>query len=227
MKLTVIIPVYNEASTIEEVIRRVRSVSRPGMEIEIVAVDDASTDGTLAILESVEQITLLRHPANRGKGAAIRTGLSAATGDAVIIQDADLEYDPQDYRSILAPMEEGNADVVYGSRILGGNPHSYLRFYYGGRLLTLIFNLLFSTRLTDLTTCYKAFRRERIESLDLRCTRFEFCPEVTALLAVRGVPIKEVPIAYHPRSLEEGKKIRWHDGVQAVWTMLSVRLGRR
>ncbi len=227
MKLTVIIPVYNEASTIGEVIRRVRSVAGPGMEIDIVAVDDASTDGTHAILESLDGVTILRHPVNKGKGAAIRTGLSAATGEAVIIQDADLEYDPADYRSVLRPMEEGRADVVYGSRIMGGNRHSYLRFYYGGRMLTSMFNLLYSTRLTDLTTCYKAFRRETIASLDLRCERFEFCPEVTARLALKGVTILEVPIAYRPRSIEEGKKIRWHDGVQAMWTMLSLRIGHR
>jgi glycosyltransferase involved in cell wall biosynthesis len=224
LKLTVIIPVYNEARTIGEVIRRVRSAAIAGVETEIVVVDDASSDATLAILEGIEGLTIRRHPVNRGKGASIRTGLSAATGDAVIIQDADLEYDPCDYEAILRPILNGGAEAVYGSRILGRNPHSYLRYYYGGRLLTVLFNLLYATRLTDLTTCYKAFRRETIASLDLRCARFEFCPEVTARLALRRIPILEVPISYRPRSIGEGKKIRWHDGLQAIWTMLALRM---
>ncbi len=225
MRLSVIIPVYNEAATLAEVLRRVREAGTSDLEVEIIAVDDASTDASSRVLElaATEGIKVIRHARNQGKGAAIRTGLAAATGDAVIIQDADLEYDPRDYAAIIAPMRAGRVDVVYGSRILGGNSYSYRRFYYGGRFLTLLFNLLYGGSLTDLTTCYKAFRRQTIVSLPLKCTRFEFCPEVTARLARRGVLICEVPIRYRPRSLQEGKKIRWHDGLQAIWTLLALR----
>lgn len=225
MKLSAIIPAYNEASTIEEILKRVAAVAGSGVEIEMVVVDDASTDGTREVLRSLDLpgLRVLRHESNQGKGAAIRTGLGAATGEVVIIQDADLEYDPEDYRAILAPMKEHGAPVVYGSRILGRNPHSYLRYYYGGRLLTRVFNVLFRTRLTDLNTCYKAFRREVLASIPLRGDGFEFCTEVTARLVRQGVPIVEVPIAYHPRSLEQGKKIRWTDGLKAVYMMLRLR----
>jgi len=232
VKLSVLIPVFNEAATLPEILRRVSLASRPGLQLEIIVVDDGSTDGTAAILSELREtggldggLILLRHAANQGKGAAIRTALAAASGDAVIVQDADLEYEPGDYHRIVAAMT-GDAPVVYGSRILGNNPHSYLRYYYGGRALTVVFNLLYGTRLTDLTTCYKAFRRETIRSLPLTSRGFEFCPEVTALLARRGVPIREVPVAYHPRSLAAGKKIRWHDGARAVWTMLRLRWHR-
>ena len=225
MRLSVIIPVYNEASTLAEVLRRVKEAGTSDLVIEIVAVDDASTDDSPRLLElaAADGVKVIRHARNQGKGAAIRSGLAEATGDAVIIQDADLEYDPRDYEAIIAPMRDGNAEVVYGSRILGNNSYSYRRFYYGGRFLTLLFNLLYGGHLTDLTTCYKAFRRQTIASLPLRCTRFEFCPEVTARLARRGIPIREVPIRYRPRSLQEGKKIRWHDGLQAIWTLIALR----
>ena len=225
MRLSVIVPVYNEAHTLAEVLRRVREAATPDLELEIIAVDDASTDDSPRILDlaATHGVKVLRHAGNKGKGAAIRTGLAAATGEAVIIQDADLEYDPRDYEAIIAPMRAGHADVVYGSRILGGNSYSYRRFYYGGRFLTLLFNLLYGGSLTDLTTCYKAFRTRTITSLPLTCTRFEFCPEVTARLALSRVPIKEVPIRYQPRSLREGKKIRWHDGLQAIWTLIVLR----
>ncbi len=223
MKVSVIIPTYNEASTIGEVLRAVRAVVGPGLAIEIVVVDDASNDGTPAILEAEAGIKRLRHRRNRGKGAAIRTGLSAVTGEVVIIQDADLEYDPRDYPALVAPIRNGEAAVVYGSRILGRNPHSYLRYYYGGCFLTSVFNLLYGARLTDLNTCYKAFRKETILGVGLTGSGFEFCPEVSARLALQGVMIREVPIRYRPRSIAEGKKIRWHDGLRALWTMLSIR----
>ncbi len=201
-----------------------RAAGGPDLVIEVVVVDDGSTDGTADRVRECDApgTTLLRHDANRGKGAAIRTGLAAVSGDAVIIQDADLEYDPADYRPIVQALKAG-APAVYGSRILGRNPSSYLRYYYGGRILTLVFNLLYGARLTDLTTCYKAFPRAVIASLPLASRRFEFCAEVSALLARTGHPIVEVPIGYRPRSLAQGKKIRWHDGLQAVGTLLALR----
>ncbi len=224
MRLSVIIPVFNEAATIEEVLRRVRAAAAPGRPVEIVVVDDGSTDDTSARLDRCAgpDMTVLRHATNRGKGAAIRTALGAVTGDAVIVQDADLEYDPRDFDALVAPLERGEARVVYGSRIMGRNPHSYLRYYYGGRLLTEIFNLLYGTRLTDLTTCYKAFARDVLAGLPLTCERFEFCPEVTARVVRRGITIREVPISYAPRSMVEGKKIRWTDGFEAIRIMLAL-----
>ena len=228
MKLSIIVPVYNEVRTVAEVLRRVRGAGVRDGELEILVVDDGSTDGTGDVLraESSPGTRVLRHRANRGKGAAIRTALGAATGDAVIIQDADLEYDPSDYSKLVDPIRRGEAPAVYGSRILGGNSYSYLRYYYGGRLLTLLFNLLYGTRLTDLSTCYKAFRRDVIASVPLRCEGFEFCPEVTARLVRRGVKIVEVPIAYRPRTIDEGKKIRWRDGLRAIQVMLAIRAER-
>jgi glycosyltransferase involved in cell wall biosynthesis len=173
----------------------------------------------------VPPVTLLRHAANRGKGAAIRTALPRVGGDAVIVQDADLEYDPVDLARIAGRLGAGDR-VVYGSRIMGRNPHSYRRYYWGGRLLTAAFNLLYGTRLTDVTTCYKGFARQAIDAVPLRSRRFEFCIEVTALMTRRGETIVEIPIAYHPRSMDEGKKIRWHDGVRALWVMLRLRVAR-
>jgi len=234
VKLSVLVPVFNEAATIEEIIRRVRAVASPDLPIEIIVVDDASTDDTGRIIEEAAaaaagrgDLVALHHQTNLGKGAAVRTALARATGDIVIIQDADLEYDPADYHGMVAAMQAGGAPVVYGSRILGNNPHSYRRYYYGGRLLTAVFNLLYGSRLTDLTTCYKSFRRETIASLPLTSVGFEFCPEVTARLVTRGIPIVEVPVSYHPRSIEDGKKIRWHDGLRALWTMLRLRWRHR
>jgi len=225
VKLSVIVPAYDEAGTIADVVRRVRAQEKDGLSLEVIVVDDGSTDGTsLAVAAIVPPVTLLRHPGNRGKGAAIRTALDRATGDAVIVQDADLEYDPADLSRIAGRLGAGER-VVYGSRIMGNNPHSYLRYYWGGRLLTGAFNLLYGTRLTDVTTCYKGFARDAILAADLRSSRFEFCIEVTALMARRGERIVEIPIAYNPRSMSQGKKIRWHDGVRALWTMIRLRVG--
>jgi glycosyltransferase involved in cell wall biosynthesis len=223
LRLSVVIPVYNEAGTILPLISRVRAQGTAALQIELLVVDDGSTDGTGALLESAAagETILIRQPRNGGKGAAIRAALPRATGDLVIIQDADLEYDPADYARLVAAARQ--APVVYGSRILGSNPHSYLRYYYGGRLVTAVFNLLYGRRLTDLTTCYKLFRRDLLVSLPLRCDGFEFCAEVTALLARRGVAIREEPISYRPRSLQEGKKIRWRDGLVAIATLIRLR----
>ena len=223
MKLSVIVPAYDEAGTIADVVRRVRAQESRDLSLEVVVVDDGSTDGTsAAALSIVPAVTLLRHPENRGKGAAIRTALKSVTGDAVIVQDADLEYDPVDLGRIAARLAAGDR-VVYGSRILGENPHSYLRYYWGGRFLTAAFNLLYGTRLTDVTTCYKGFARDALAGVPLASRRFEFCIEVTALMARRGETIVEIPIAYHPRSMSEGKKIRWHDGLKALGAMLRYR----
>jgi glycosyltransferase involved in cell wall biosynthesis len=223
MKLSVIIPVYNERATIEEILKRVLAVE---MDLEVVVVDDASTDGTREYLQSLSplQIKILLHPQNRGKGAAIRTGLSQAGGEAVIIQDADLEYDPQDYHKLLAPIIQGKAEVVYGSRFLdAGNPRRGRFHYWGNRTLTWFTNLLYGGKLTDEATCYKVVKMELLRSLDLRCERFEFCPEVTAKILRKKIPITEVPITYFPRSFAEGKKIRLQDGFEALFTLLRYR----
>ena len=217
-------PVFNEERTAAEMIRRVRDVP---LDIELIVVDDGSTDATPAVLARTPGIDrLLVHPKNRGKGAAIRTGLAHATGDTVVVQDADLEYDPQDFLPMIEAMEKENTRVVYGSRILGHNPMSRPSFYFGGRLLSILTNVLYGTRITDEPTCYKMFRREVVEGLDLRCEGFEFCPEVTAKVARKGYRIVEVPIRYAPRDIREGKKIRWRDGLTAIQTLVRLRFRR-
>jgi len=223
MKLSVIMPVYNEAGTVAEIIRRVLAAP---VQKELIIVDDGSTDGTREILRRLpsDVATILYHECNQGKGAAIRTGLEHATGQLVLIQDADLEYDPNDYPALLRPALEGTAQVVYGSRVLRpDNPYSHLRFYLGGRLLSVIANLLYGIRITDEPTGYKLFRRELLKSLNLQCRGFEFCPEVTAKVARRGIPIHEVPIRYVPRTIDEGKKISWRDGLYAIWILVKYR----
>jgi glycosyltransferase involved in cell wall biosynthesis len=220
LSLSVVIPVYNERDTIQEALRRVRAL--PGA-VEIVVVDDCSTDGCGELLESEPGLVLVRHPENRGKGAAIRSALERVTGDVVAIQDADLEYDPQDLLRLMEPIALGKARVVYGSRFLRGRPQMELPNYVCNRLLAWTANLLFGVRITDEATCYKVFDRELLSSIPLRCTRFEFCPEVTAKVCKRGERIVELPIAYHPRSYDSGKKIRWWDGVSALWTLVKYR----
>ncbi len=229
MKTTVIIPVYNEANTLTSCIGAVYD-RNPGRDLEVIVVDDGSTDATSALVKDIRRpsLRIFRHEKNLGKGAAIRTGLAAATGDIVLIQDADLEYDPADYSILLKPFSDGSLQVVYGSRSLkAGNFPSYGRFYWGGRFLSWLTNLLFGSSITDEPTCYKAFRTELLRSLDLRCDGFEFCPEVTGKILRRGIRIHEVPISYRPRSIEEGKKIRWHDGLLAIWTLLRIRCSRK
>ena len=229
MKLTVIIPAHNEEATLAEIIGRVRSTH---LAHEIIVVDDGSTDGSPAILAQLQHheappLKIFRHAQNRGKGAAIRTGLAAAGGDLVLVQDADLEYDPADYPTLLAPFEDPAVAVVYGSRNLRRNPKSTLAFYWGGRLLSLITNLLYGSHITDEATGYKVIKTELLHEIGLETDGFEFCPEVTAKLLQRGVLIHEVPISYHPRSWEEGKKIQWHDGLIAVWMLLKYRFFQR
>ena len=225
MKLSVIIPVFNEAATVARVIREVREKNR-GRELELILVDDGSSDETLEEIRSVgdREIKLLRHERNIGKGAAIRTGLEAVTGEAVIIQDADLEYDPGDYAKLLAEYEAG-APVVYGVRTLEpGQVIGHRLFYYGGYLVTLLTRWLYWCDLHDEPTCYKLFKTDVLKSIPLKCKRFEFCPEVTAKLIKRGIRIAEAPIRYRPRRMHEGKKIRWRDGVEAVWTLFKYRV---
>lgn len=228
MKLSVIMPVYNEAATIAESVGRVAAAQVP-IPKELIIVDDGSTDGTRELLSRIQPdvATVLFHERNLGKGAAIRTALEHVSGEIVIIQDADLEYDPADYPALIRPILDGTAQVVYGSRVLkAGNPYSYLRFYLGGRLLSWIANLLYGIRITDEPTCYKVFRRDLLKGLDLECRGFEFCPEVTAKVARRGIPIYEVPIHYRPRSTREGKKICWKDGLYAIWILVKYRFSR-
>lgn len=224
VRVSVIIPVYNEVRTIEELVSRVLVVP---LEKEIIIVDDGSVDGTRERLEKisqVENVNVFYHDRNYGKGAALRTGFTHVTGDIVIIQDADLEYDPREYPVLLEPILDGRADVVYGSRFLGG-PHRVLFFwhYVGNRFLTLVSNALSNLNLSDMETCYKVFRSEVIKGIILRSNRFGFEPEFTIKVAKNGFRIYEVPISYSGRDYSEGKKITWKDGIVAIFTMLWFR----
>jgi glycosyltransferase involved in cell wall biosynthesis len=243
VKLSIIMPVYNEQATLEEIVSRVRAVdltinadgSNPifagplTLAREIVIVDDGSTDGTRAILdrwraEAPPDMCIVFHAQNGGKGAALRTGFQHASGDVLIIQDADLEYDPRDYVKLLEPLLEGRAPVVYGSRFLGG-PRAAMSLSHtvGNKGITLATNLLFGTALSDMETCYKCFRRDVIEGMPLRSRRFEIEPELTAKILRRGYSIFEVPISYNGRAFHEGKKLSWRDGFIALWTLTKYR----
>ncbi len=224
MKLTVLIPIYNEVDTLREILKRVKDTQ---LADEILLVDDGSTDGTreiLAELDGQDGVRVILHEYNQGKGAAVRTGIKHASGDVLLIQDADLEYDPRDYPRLLQPIEEGLADVVYGSRFLGA-PRRVAMFWHmvANKLLTLMTNILYDTILTDMETGYKVFRREVLEGIKLRANRFDFEPEFTAKILKRGVRIFEVPIAFNPRDYSEGKKIGLSDAFAAVWALLKYR----
>lgn len=242
MKLSIIIPVYNEKDTVLELIDRTEAVP---VEKEIVVVDDGSFDGTRDLLTgrygNDPSVKLLFHEKNKGKGSAIRTGIAAVTGDIVIVQDADLEYDPQDFLPILKKFGEPGVEVVYGTRFEGvsrldfirkwfqnrffGAHHEIKRFhlFFGIQFLNILANVLYGAGITDEATCYKAFRRPVLAKIPLHCTGFEFCPEVTAKVRKAGHKIHEVPISYHPRSTQEGKKLNWRHGVEAIWTLLKYR----
>jgi glycosyltransferase involved in cell wall biosynthesis len=227
--VSVIVPVYNEAQTVRELLKRVRAVDLgPGVEREIIAVDDASTDGTLESLRAEEaadpQTYVIAHPQNRGKGAAVRTGLAAARGDIIIIQDADLEYDPRDYPVLLRPILEGRGKVVYGSRFLGEHKAMYFWHTVGNKSLTLVTNILFDTTLTDMETCYKVFTADVARTLRLTSERWGIDPEITAKILKQGHRIYEVPIAYNGREFWEGKKISWKDGFHVLFTLLRYRV---
>jgi dolichol-phosphate mannosyltransferase len=229
VKLSVLIPAHNEEATIEEVLERVLAVDLGPTEIEVVVVDDGSTDGTVDLLRSYRdhpRVKVCEHPRNRGKGAAIRTGLSWVTGDMVLIQDADLEYYPGDYPRLVQPIIRDEADVVYGSRFLGTVENMAFANLVANKVLAWTATLLFAKTVTDEATCYKLFKTEILRSFDLECERFEFCPEVTAKTLRRGYRLLEVPIRYRARTVEAGKKIRATDGLEALWTLIKYRFKR-
>ena len=220
MKLSVIIPAYNEINTIGEVLDRVRSIE---IDKEIIIADDCSTDGTREFLRSQSDVTLVENECNLGKGASIRKAIERVTGDIVLIQDADLEYDPRDYQELIQPIIDDRADMVYGTRFAGRRPRMRLANYIANKVFAFLATVLYRTKVTDEATCYKAFKADVLKSLDLRCRRFEFCPEVTARLLKHGYRYTEVPIRYEARTHAQGKKITWWDGVVCIWTLVKYR----
>ena len=225
-KLSVVVPVYNERNTLVEILRRMRQVRLPeGIDREIIVVDDGSSDGTREVLKQLGDSTVrvVLHPHNRGKGAAVRTGFAHATGDYVLVQDADLEYDPDDWPKLLNPVLRGKARVVYGSRFTGERRNMLFLHWVGNRFLSLVTNVLYNTTLSDMETCYKLIDRALIDELDLRADKFDIEPEITAKILKRKVRIYEVPISYTGREFDEGKKITWRDGFSALTTLVKYR----
>ena len=227
MKISIVIPVYNEFQRLTQVLERVQAAPMPeGCTKEILLVDDGSTDGTTELVDgfqSPDQVVVHHSIVNFGKGAAVRIGIAKATGDVILIQDGDMEYDPNEYPSILEPIVKGEAAVVYGSRFKNNPKGMKWANWFANKVLTHTSNILYNARITDEATAYKAFRADVIKGIKLRCLRFEFCPEVTAKVRRLGHVIHEVPISYQARGLEEGKKIRWHDGFHAIWTLVRYR----
>lgn len=236
MKLSIIIPAYNEEKTIKRLISIVKKVNTKEIKKEIIVVDDGSRDNTVNILKKIKDIRLIQHKRNQGKGAAVRTGIKYSTGDIIIVQDADLEYDPNDYYKLIKPIIDKKTSVVYGSRFLSRlqreknirflkakHKRAYFMAYLGGRFLTFLANLLYNGKISDEPTCYKVFKANVLKGINLKCKKFEFCPEVTAKILKKRYKILEIPISYKPRTFEEGKKINWKDGVQAIWTLIKYR----
>ncbi|MBI4800135.1 MAG: glycosyltransferase family 2 protein [Desulfarculus sp.] len=237
MLLSIVMPVYNEENFLREIVARVQAVDLGGMERELVIVDDCSRDASPQILATMEGQTSInpqakpferpirveRHGVNQGKGAALRTGFALAQGDLVLIQDADLEYDPEDYPKLLAPVQKGKAQVVYGSRFTGERRIMFFHHWVGNKFLTLITNILYNTTLSDMETCYKLFTRQALAGLVIKSDRFNFEPEITAKILKKGIRIYEVPISYTGREFDEGKKITWRDGVVALWALVKFR----
>ncbi len=223
MKLSVIIPVYNEVTTLKKILDKVEAVD---LNKEIILVDDSSSDGSTKLLKDLQKehgYKVVYHKENQGKGAALRSGFEHATGDYVIVQDADLEYEPQEYHVLLKELEKSDAEVVYGSRFMGNYRDMATAHYWGNRFLTFLTNLLFGVKLTDMETCYKLVPRDLLQSIRIRSNRFNFEPEITAKILKSGYKIKEVPISYSGRQFSEGKKITWRDGIIAVWTLVKYR----
>jgi len=222
--LSVVMPAYNEKRTILEIIKRVKAVNIPK---EILIIDDGSKDGTREMLRKIKdrEIRVFFNDKNRGKSYSVRRGIREARGNIIIIQDADLEYDPRDYPKLVSPIASGKSKVVYGSRFPNpkDRPSLFNKYFIGNRVLTLMANILYNAKITDEPTCYKVFDAKVLKSLDLKSNRFEFCPEVTAKVRKKGYKIIEIPIKYYPRTVEEGKKINWKDGIEAIWTLLKYR----
>lgn len=219
MKLSILMPVYNEKNTINEILNKINAVK---INKEIIVVDDGSTDGTREILKNIKNIKLVCHEKNKGKGAAIRTAIGHAAGDICIIQDADMEYDPNDYYNLVEPIDKNETEIVYGYR-KKDKKRMYYRNYYGNAILTSVTNILYRTNIHDEATCYKVFKTDILKNLNLKCSGFEFCPEVTAKVLKKGYKIHEVPISYSPRTFKEGKKIKFNDGITALWTLIKYR----